>query len=109
MVIDCYGWENAQAYLTGPIMSDEEDEKRLEKARKGVIAGKLENQNLSGGKPKRKDVPSATKQSFLGSSDRGGLPTTTVNMGWTLLAVWKTRALLPQLSCHHTIQVLHRA
>ena len=34
MVTDRYGWETAQAYLTDLIASDEEDEKRLKKARK---------------------------------------------------------------------------
>ena len=33
-VTDRYGWETTQAYLTDPIVSDEEDEKRLKKARK---------------------------------------------------------------------------
>ena len=75
-VTDRYGWEIAQAYLTDPIMSDE-DEKRLKKARKEAIAAKLEKQKLFGGKSKRKDVPSATKRPFLGSSSRGGLPATT--------------------------------
>ena len=68
MVMDHYGWETAQAYLTDPIASDEEDEKRLKKACKEVKATKLEKQKLSGAKPKRKDVPGITKQPFLGSS-----------------------------------------
>ena len=76
-VTDCYGWETSQAYLTDPVASDEEDEKRLKKARKEVIAAKLEMQKLSGGKSKRKDVPSTTKRPFLGSSGRGGLQATT--------------------------------
>ena len=42
MVTDRYGWETAQAHFTDPIASDEEDEKRLKKARKEVIAAKLE-------------------------------------------------------------------
>ena len=76
MVTDHYDWEITQAYLTDPIASDE-DEKRLKKACKEAIAAKLEQQKLSGGKSKRKDVPSTTKQPFLGSSGRGGLPATT--------------------------------
>ena len=76
-VTDHYGWETALAYLTDPIASDEEDEKRLKKARKEAIAAKLEKQKLANGKSTRKDVPSATKRPFLGSSGRGGLPATT--------------------------------
>ena len=65
-VTDLYGWETTQEYLTDPIMSYEEDEKRLKKARKEAITAKVEKQKLSGGKSKRKDVSSATKP-FLGS------------------------------------------
>ena len=68
MVTDHYGWETAQAYLTDPIASDEEDEKRLKKAHKEEIATKLEKQKLSNELSKRTDVPSAIKRPFLGSS-----------------------------------------
>ena len=59
------------------IASKEEDEKRLRKARKEAIAAKSKKQKLFGATPKRKDVPGATKQPFLGTSGRGGLKTTT--------------------------------
>ena len=39
------GWETAQAYLTDPIASDEEDENRLKKARKEAIAAKQKSRS----------------------------------------------------------------
>ena len=43
-VTDCYGWKIAQAFLTDLIASDEDNEKRLEKAHKEAIVCKLEKQ-----------------------------------------------------------------